>query len=83
MQQRLNELSAAMMQARSAADRAVVTEADARKRDDSTGTSAAERLGVAERARMHALLAEMATVEREIAQLADAAKTAARTSPLE
>ncbi|MBP9088008.1 MAG: hypothetical protein KBG15_17945 [Kofleriaceae bacterium] len=83
MQQRLNELSAAMMQARSAADRAVVTEADARKRDDSTGASAAERLGVAERARMHALLAEMATVEREIAQLADAAKTAARTSPLE
>ena len=80
MQQRLSELSAAMMQARTAADRAVVQAADARKRDDSASASAAERLGDAERARMHALLAEMATVEREIVQLGDAAKTAARSS---
>ncbi len=80
MQQRLRELSATMMQARTAADRASVQAVDADKRDDRAAALAAERLGDTERARMHALLAEMATVERELAELSDAAKTAARVA---
>lgn len=80
MQQRLSELSAAMMQARNAADRATVHAAEARKRDDSAAAAAAERISDAERVRMHTLLAEMATIERELAQLGDAAKTAARAA---
>lgn len=80
MQARLAELSKAMLQARTAADRATAAAADAAKRNDASAASAAERQGDAERARMHALLGEMATLEREIAQLGEASKTAARAT---
>jgi hypothetical protein len=80
MQGRLSELSKAMMQARTAADRASVAAADAKKRNDAAAASAADRQGDAERARMHSLLGEMATLEREITQLGEASKTAARSA---
>jgi hypothetical protein len=74
---RRGQLEQSMMAARKAADEATSAARTARDAGDGTAAADAERRADGERARMHTLLAEMAGLDRELADL-DAAATAAR-----
>jgi hypothetical protein len=74
---RRGQLEQSMMTARKAADEATAAAKAAREAGDGAAAADAERRADGERARMHALLGEMAALDREVAEL-DAAAAAAR-----
>jgi hypothetical protein len=69
VEQRKAEMTRSMMAARDAATALAGQAASARARGDEAEATQLERRGDAERARMHGLLAELATLETELAEL--------------
>ncbi len=77
---RLAELTKAMSAAQRGAEASANQASAQRARGETEAAAASERKSAAERARMHALLAEMATLERELAELAKVAAAAPRAA---
>lgn len=77
---RLAELTKAMMAAQRVADASAAEASAQRARGETDAAAASDRKSAAERARMHSLLGEMATLERELAELAKVAAAAPRPS---
>ena len=74
---RLDQLNRSMLGARTGASEAEQQASHARGRGDEATAREHDRKAEAERAHMHALLGEMAQLERELAQLEEAATAAA------